>query len=186
MRGRNDVFILGKHHPKATEPAKAYRTVVEGTGLGVWLEHASIQDCIALSDRVAAVNSSALYEAIVREIPILTLGLSLLHSKGISYEVTEPTDAADACSAWLSATDWNDRLDRWRDFTASLIAHDLYALDTELPPLGVQGPEQLAAKLVAILGPRASAPGRKRRVIFPPIDEIGLWDRERIKAQAKK
>lgn len=186
MREQNDVFILGKHHPKAPEPATAYRRVVDGAGLGVWLEDASIQDCIALADRVAAVNSSALYEAIAREVPILTLGLSLLHSKGITYEVTEPTDAAHACSAWLSAVDWKDRLDRWRDFTASLLAHDLYALDTELHPLGVQGPEQLAAKLVAILGPRASAPGKKRPVIFPPIDEVGLWDRERIKAQAKR
>lgn len=186
MRNRTDVFILGKHHPKTTDPATAYRTIVESAGLGVWLDDASIHDCIGVADRVVAVNSSTLYEAVIRGMPILTLGLSLLHSKGISYEVNELTDAADACGAWFSASDWNDRLNRWYDFAASLLAHDLYAMDPELPPLGVQGPEQLAERLVTILGPRAAGPGKKRSVIFPPIDETGLWDRERMKALGKK
>lgn len=183
MRKHNGVFVLGKHHPKAKEPASAYRTVVEEAGLGTWVEDVSIQDCLGIADRVAAVNSTSLYEAIVRETPILALGLSLLHGKGVGYEIVDRADSTDACGAWLAARDWSEHLMRWREFVASLLAHDLFALNPNLTTLGVPGPAELASRFATILGPLPATAPAPRRVIFPPIDEVGLWDRERALAR---
>jgi len=143
-----DVFILGKHHPKSQAPAADYAAVV-GTR-GVWTEAVSLGDALAVADRVAAVNSTVLYEALMHGKPTLMLGDALLKGKGIGYE-TGPgdVDAAATIDAWLHGRDLAVRLDRWHDFGAWALAHSFYAMNTALEDVGAKGSAALALALLA-------------------------------------
>jgi hypothetical protein len=139
------IFLLGKHHPKSTVPAAVYREIVGS--LGVWTEDVAIADALALADRVAAVNSTVLFEGLLRGKPALALGASLLDGKGIAYEVTGPAQGSAVVAAWRAAADFDARAARWQDFLAYLLGHAFYTMDPS--PGGQQGVDALAAHLAA-------------------------------------
>lgn len=122
-----DVFILGKHHPKSKVPVSKYEKLVAGKG--IWTANASLSDCLAVSDRVAAVNSTVLFEALLAGKPVLSMGLGLLSHKDIAYEVTDPEDSVDALRHWLAKQAYSDREKRFFDFGAYLLRRELFCMN---------------------------------------------------------
>ena len=118
------VFVVGKHHPKSEARPAAFRDAARLRG--TWVTDVALGDALAVSDRVAAVNSTVLYEALLMELPVLMLGESLLSGKGIAY-TAGPGDTG-GMRAWLDAADFPERHARWRDFAAYLLAEQLYAM----------------------------------------------------------
>ena len=168
------VFVLGKHHPKSATPPEAYANVLKGNG--AWTTDVSIQDALAIADRAAAVNSTVLFEALMREKPALMLGQSLLSGKNIAYEVTDPQRDEGKVTAWLAAADFPARYNRWQDYLAYLLAHEFFST---LPPEardGQRGEAELAG-YIAAHATRIEETGFTRLTpIQGFIDEVALWD----------
>ena len=129
LRGRDDIFVIGKHHPRSDVPAERFQETV--AGLGAWLDDCSMRDCLAAADRVAAVNSTGLYEALMLGKPVLTLGRSLLSGKGIAYEVQSPKAEDGVINAWLAAEDADRRTSRWNVFAAHLLGEVLFDMTSD-------------------------------------------------------
>lgn len=175
------LVVVGKHHPKSTTPPEAYRRVIERAGAGarwraVWLEDLALPDALAIADRVAAVNSTVLYEALARARPTLMLGRAVLSGKDIAWACPGgPVDHATVGS-WLAASDLDARLERFRDFGAWMLAAHLFAPSAS--PGELRGPDELASWLLERL---ASEPPRLERL---PLgrgggEEVALWDEAR-------
>jgi hypothetical protein len=147
LRGRDDVYVLGKQHPKSTQ-GDAYRRALAGSGVrGEWRTDVSIADALAVADRVVAVNSTVLYEALARELPVLALGDWLLGGRGAAYEVRDPARGRQVVDAWLTAADATAQQPIWRDCLAFLLSGSLYALVPEVEALGLHGAADLAARI---------------------------------------
>jgi hypothetical protein len=148
--GGRKVFLLGKQHPKSDTPPEAYREAL-GDMHGAWLDSAALEDCLSVADRVAAVNSTVLFEALSIQRPALMLGAGLLSDKGVAYPPEEFT-------AWLDARRWGERMERWRDFGAWLLAHELYSMLAPKDALGMRTAEALGETLAKL----AKAAGEPR------------------------
>ncbi|MGB2879824.1 MAG: hypothetical protein WBD24_06560, partial [Candidatus Omnitrophota bacterium] len=120
----DDVFILGKHHPKSKQSVRDYQKIL-GTK-GIWISNISLDDCLALADRVAAVNSTVLYEALLMEKPILSMGSFLLSNRNIAYEVNDLKTGSEVIKQWLAAEDFKTRYEEWMNFGAFLLSRALY------------------------------------------------------------
>jgi hypothetical protein len=127
LRGRNDIFILGKHHPLNQHPINGFRDAVKG--LGIWVDDVSLENCFSLADRVATVNSTTLFEALMLDKPVLTLGKSLITNKDIAYEISNLAQADQILDDWLFAKDLKIKKERWLDFGAYLLSEELYFMD---------------------------------------------------------
>lgn len=141
-------FLLGKHHPKSDTPAASYQQVL-GDRPGVWATDVALSDCIGLSDRFVAVNSTSLFEAMFAGKPTLALGQSLLAGKGIAYEVHDLNETDAVVSDWLDASDWDARRARFNDFCAFLLSRHLYATMETDEHAGLKGVQALAERLIA-------------------------------------
>jgi hypothetical protein len=148
LRGHTNLFILGKQHPKSGTPADVYRQALVDSGLpGDWRSDLSIDDALAVADRVAAVNSTVLYEALAREIPVLSLGDWLLSGRGVAYEVNDPEADAGAVDIWLAAADAGARQQSWRTSLAVLLSTSLYFYAPDDQADGMLGASDLAGRL---------------------------------------
>jgi hypothetical protein len=141
-----NVFVLGKHHPKATVAPDAFAEVVGKSG--VWATDVPLSDCLTLADRVAAVNSTVLFEAMLLGKPSLSMGLLLAAQSNVFYEVVSRESGGETIRDWLKAGDFQNRLDRFAMFGARLLQHSLFAFNPELEELGVPGPAKMALRLV--------------------------------------
>ncbi len=150
LAGRGDVFVLGKHHPRAMMPPEAYRRVLERSAVpGVWTADISIDDALCAADRVVAVNSTVLYEALARDLPVLAMGNWLLTGRGVAHEVRDRDDSA-VVGAWLADDAAAERRQRWQECLGYLASRSIYAFDEEAVRLGSLGAHDLAAKLSGI------------------------------------
>lgn len=164
-----DVFILGKHHPKSSASPEEFRAVVGDRG--VWLTDVSLQDCMALADRVAAVNSTVLYEGLMMEKPVLMMGQSLLSNKQIAFEIDTLAGGGKVIGEWIAAFDFNIRRKRWLDFGAYLLACQLFSMNPENSAQKQRGADALADYLVAHAA-QNSLPDQEARGF---VDLYGLW-----------
>lgn len=172
------VFLLGKHHPKSTVPAAEFRAIVGERG--VWTEDVSVADALELADRVAAVNSTVLFEGLLRNKPALALGASLLSGKGIAYELTNHNKTGTLVLDWLVAEDAGTRAARWHDFFAYLLAHEFYSMDPA--PEGQRGVDALAARLANNATARAAVDYDVLGIPGSFAEEVALHDTWRARA----
>ncbi|MBN1674077.1 MAG: hypothetical protein JXR37_23715 [Kiritimatiellae bacterium] len=156
LRGRDGVFVLGKHHPHSVRAPADYQAVVGRQG--VWVTDVSVADCLAVADRAAAVNSTVLYEALMLGTPVLAMGRGLLHGKRIAYEPTDRATLHTAVSEWLAAEDQAERERRWLDFGAYLLAHALYAMAPPESAAGLRNAAALATDLAGMVRRNSAAP----------------------------
>jgi hypothetical protein len=147
LKERPGVFLLGKHHPKRPVSPDECRKIVGNAG--TWTTDVSLFDALQLADRVAAVNSTVLYEGLIAGKPALSMGRSLLSGKCISYEMQDRHAGVDVLDSWIEGRGDAERQNRWRDFAAYLLAEHLYAFTVQVPDLGLKGPAQLAQALEA-------------------------------------
>ncbi len=145
---RPDVFILGKHHPKSSTPLSAFSAAVGDQG--VWTDQFSLNDCLGVACRVAAVNSTVLYEGLMKGIPVLALGQLLLIGKEIAYEVSFPDQAGRVIQAWLDGNGFEARLSRWKDFGAYALSSCFYSMESSAEAMGLQGAAGLAERCLSL------------------------------------
>jgi hypothetical protein len=158
LAGRDEVFVIGKHHPKATTSPAAYAQVLAESGVaGAWCSDIAIDDALAVADRVAAVNSTVLYESLARGIPALTMGDWLLQGRGVAYEVRDRRLDGAQVEAWLTAADFSTRRDRWRAAMGFLLSGSIYAYEREEVRAGCLGASHLADRLASLCEPGAGA-----------------------------
>jgi len=174
LRGRNDIYILGKHHPKSRRAPAEYDAVLGSDWC--WASDLSLADCLAVADRVAAVNSTVLYEALMLEKPVLAMGRNLLSGKGIAYELAGRPPENEQIQDWLNAEDFSSRLDRWREFGAFLLANALYATSQAGALRQTRGARELAADLAEMAPATQTTPewGKLPAAGPPFLDDIGL------------
>jgi hypothetical protein len=79
-----DWQLLGKQHPQSKTSMSVYKSIVSGRG--VWVDDLSLEDAFGLSSGVVAINSTVLYEGMMRGIPGLSLGQGLFSDKKVFYE----------------------------------------------------------------------------------------------------
>ena len=167
------IFVLGKHHPKSEISPMCYREVLARHGLaGVWAENCALTDCLALADRVAAVNSTVLAESLMHGKPVLAMGNLLLSGKGIAYENTGDNALAEVVREWIAAADQEFRLKRWLDFGAYLLASEFYGVRADAEAHGLRGIDAMAAHLISQCAAEVS-------YAAPPagfLEEALLWD----------
>ncbi len=149
LRGHDDVFVLGKQHPKCPRSAAFVRALADSGIRGQWRTDVSIDDALAVSDRVAAVNSTVLYEALARERPVLSMGGWLLAGRGASYEVTHPATGQAVVDAWLLAADNDARQHAWREALAFLLSTCLYTYEPEMEGHGMPGAGEMAERIAS-------------------------------------
>ncbi len=149
VSGIENIFVLGKHHPKSADPVSAFQEVVGDQG--VWTDEVSIEDAIGVADRVVAVNSTVIYEALMRGVPALAMGLSLLSNKGIAYELADLRNGRRVIESWIRAEDFQQRLNRWRDFGAWALNSSFYAMTEVLAKAGAKGPDAIAREVAGNL-----------------------------------
>ena len=168
------MYVLGKHHPMSNAAPEVYQAALGHRG--TWTADLALEDALGLADRVAAVNSTLLCEALMRAKPVLMLGQGLLSGKGIAYAVTNPSGDEAAIHAWLQAADFTERQERWQDFLAYLLAHCFF---TMLPP-EESGGQRGAAELAGYIAAHAAAPEATDYTEVHPrhgfVDEVSLWD----------
>ena len=148
LAGRRDIFVLGKQHPKASVPPEAYARVLAESGVpGVWRSDIAIDDALAVAERVAAVNSTVLYEALARDVPALAMGEWLLGGRGAAYEITDLAAGGEPIDAWLDAADAAERRANWRAALGHLVSRSVYAYERGEVVAGSLGARDLAARL---------------------------------------
>jgi len=163
LRGRDDVFVLGKHHPKSRTDPAAYQRVLAASGVaGNWRTDLSIGDALAAADRVAAVNSTVLYEALARGKPVLAMGEWLLGGRGAAWEIRDRARGRDAVDGWLEAGDVgaeapakaanSARQAAWRESLAFLLSSCVYSWAPDVEATGVPGASELAARIAGLAG----------------------------------
>ena len=145
FKGRDEYFILGKHHPKSSTDTKLFEKHLSLNGK--WIADVAVQDCLSVSDYVALVNSTVALEAALHEKPTLSLGNSLLTGSDILYEVKDPERAEQDIADWLGKVDFEKRLERFRQFIARLVSSHLFAYDDNLLTFGLRSAEDFARTL---------------------------------------
>lgn len=84
VESEDNVFILGKEHPKSEEKTEKIAQLVKGKG--AWVSDAHIHDCLELADCVVSINSSVVLEALLLHKPVVLLGRSVFSNKDIAFE----------------------------------------------------------------------------------------------------
>jgi hypothetical protein len=148
LKGRQDVFVLGKHHPKSQTDPGAYGRRLAASGVpGAWQTNLAIGDAFAAADRVAAVNSTVLYEALARDLPVLAMGDWLLGGRAAAWELRTAAGGQDIIEAWLRAADHTAKKTAWREALAYLLSSSLYSYAPDVEATGVPGASALAARI---------------------------------------
>jgi hypothetical protein len=145
FKERDEYFILGKHHPKSNTDTKLFERHLSSNGK--WIEDVAVQDCLAVSDYVALVNSTVSLEATLYEKPTLSLGNSLLTGSDILYEVKDPKRAEQEIADWLGKVDFQQRLERFPQFIGRLASRHLFAYNKNLARFGLRSAEDFARTL---------------------------------------
>jgi hypothetical protein len=144
IRNRDDVFVLGKHHPQSSLSCSAYQEVV-GTA-GIWTSEAALENCLRIATHVASVNSTVIIEALVADKPVLMLGESLLSNKDIAYEYKQDIDLEALVHDWLDFEGFELRKSRWSRYGNVLLSKHFYSMN-DLESSGFNGAERFAARL---------------------------------------
>jgi hypothetical protein len=148
LRGRDDVFVLGKQHPYSQTPARVYaEALAESRVPGAWRSDLAIDDALSVADRVAAVNSTVLYEGLARGRPALVLGQWLLSGRGAAEEIDSADALPAAVARWLAGAGAARQQHAWRAGLAHLLSTCLYAIETPEVAGDRPGADDLADRL---------------------------------------
>jgi len=146
LEDKENIFILGKHHPMSKKSPNIYNDIIKKNG--IWTDKASLEDCLALADRIAAVNSTVLYEALLMDKPILSMGKSLLFGKGIAYEINDLDKDKKIIDDWLEAKDFDLKKERFLNFGAYLFSSVFFSMDSSEKDFKLRGADELAQHLI--------------------------------------
>jgi hypothetical protein len=141
-----DVYVLGKQHPRSRTPAARYQALLDASGVrGCWRSDVAIGDALDAADRVVAVNSTVLYEALARARPVLALGDWLLSGRGVAYEATR--DESSVVDDWWRAVGHAAQRRRWPEALGHLLRRSVYSFETTGTRAGMLGAADLARRI---------------------------------------
>jgi len=179
LEQHHDVFILGKHHPRSPVPSETFQKLLAHRG--VWLTDVSLADCLAVADRVAAVNSTVLYEGLMVNKPGLAMGNGIFSGKGFLYEVSSLENARETIHRWLTADNFDQCRQQWTDFGAHYLASALFSIRPPEHAAGIRDAEALATVLSQTLAQNTPPDYSQLSAPWPCIDEVALWHYSRPK-----
>jgi SAM-dependent methyltransferase len=133
-----DCTVLAKPHPVDC----ADYSHCENEHLRV-VRDVNLFSLIEAADVVAAMNSTAQFEALLCEKPLLLLAHSQLAGKGVAYEVGCPTGLRDALASALNRDGFEHRLVRARQVLSFILRNYAVALTDSSPAQATLG--ELAA-----------------------------------------
>lgn len=151
---KDQVFILGKHHPKSPSPPAQYEAILKYHGFdGAWSTTIPINQCLGVCTHVASVNSTTLYEALNLGIPALSMGVSLLSGKHIAYELNRSDSDTKTIKDWLHSDESKVKYNRWLHYLSYLLSHHFYAFTSPAAtlPVALKGPGDLAFDIITII-----------------------------------
>jgi len=90
LRGRKDIFLLAKRHPKEPDPQEELHGILKGCG--VWIEDINTLSAIEASSAVMTLNSTVGLEAAILGKPVVVFAPALYSHKGFTYEVENDAD----------------------------------------------------------------------------------------------
>ena len=118
-------YIIIKKHPWYNYDKKQFVESLSNNNLqGSWIDDINIFDCIEQSDYICSVNSTANFESLIYEKPVLQLGKSILSNKNICYEINSLNDES-VFLEWLSKENFNERIKLFSKFIAYMIEKEL-------------------------------------------------------------
>jgi len=121
----NNYHVIVKKHPWYNDDNEQFLECLSKNNLeGSWVEDINIFDCIKQSDYVCSVNSTANFESLIYEKPVLQLGKSLLSNKNICYEVNSLNDDF-IISEWLNKESLQERIVLFGKFMDFMINKEL-------------------------------------------------------------
>ena len=138
--------LLGKHHPKSSIAPNVYQEIIQG--YGNWVTDISLSDALAVASGVVAINSTVLYEGMMRGLPGFALGRGLFSGKNVFYEAIDGNYAA-AFSSFLTRDAFNERKEKFSDMMAYLLASQLFDFNGNWGDFGVPSAREFATKLVS-------------------------------------
>ncbi|WP_282755777.1 hypothetical protein [Desulfuromonas thiophila] len=144
--------LLGKHHPQNHQSKAIYQNIVKECG--IWSDKVSLEDALGISDRVVAVNSTVLYEAMMRGVPAMALGVGLFTGKNVMYEFNGDFNDLDQVRRFINGEDFIEKKEKFREMMAFLLYDQLYDFYGDLYRYEVNGPKRLAERIAIDLKTR--------------------------------
>lgn len=121
----NKFYIIIKKHPWFNLDKTSFVESMTINNLeGEWVDDVNIFDCISQSDYVCSVNSTANFESLLFNKPVLQLGKSILSNKNICYEINSINDEI-VITEWLNKVNFEKRIDLFNKFMSYMIEHEL-------------------------------------------------------------
>lgn len=144
-----DLFVIAKKHPWFSGDKYDFINAFSEFNIkGVWIEDIQLFECFKQSDYVCAVNSTAIFEALIFDKPVLQLGKSILSNKEIVYEQKKLNDL-EALNIWLRKDDFEYRIMKYKKFISYLIKYELSFFSKTCIEMGFNGPEFMFDKIMS-------------------------------------
>ncbi len=161
------IYIIGKQHPKSHVDSTEFQEILGDRGQ--WTNELSLSDALKLADRVVAVNSTVLYEAALRNIPILSMGQWLGMGSDAAYEVSNLNSIQNTVSEWINDTQAALRKRSLRNLGAKLLECALFNMVDDNATEGTRGAQELATEIIQHIHSSApTQPPRFSRKIWNP------------------
>lgn len=131
---RDDYFVIGKHHPMSMVSLEKYRDVIGEMENVVWTDEIPLKECLSFADNIVAVNSSVIFEALIYEKPVFTLGDSILSGKEILYEY-QPKNYKEELDAFYNVLSFSSKLRNFKNFLELLFHENIVFTRSDLSSL---------------------------------------------------
>ena len=95
----------------------------------------NIHQLIDYSDVVVTLMSTAVYEAMLRDVPVVLLSAHPFSGKGIAYECNSDICLDDVLSNALNKSDWESRKNSWLSFIARMSKYYLFPASEQMEGL---------------------------------------------------
>ena len=89
-----------------------------------------LDDCLKIADKVVAVNSSVIFDALIHEKPVLALGTSILSGKNILFEY-KPNKTKEVLSDFLNSVNFQEKIKNFNSFLEYMFRENLIFLKNE-------------------------------------------------------
>lgn len=124
-------FVVGKHHPKSLVSVKDYESVIVDKPNVIWTDQFPLDECLEVADYIVTVNSSVIFDALLKEKPVFSLGTSLLSNKDILYEFS-PVEFEKVLKDFYSFYNFNRKLEDFKNMLELLFRENLVFIKKKL------------------------------------------------------
>tara|TARA_R110000851_G_scaffold327830_1_gene497814 strand:- start:27758 stop:29683 length:1926 start_codon:yes stop_codon:yes gene_type:complete len=127
---REGYFVLGKHHPKSQVPLGAYQEIYKGVNDVLWTDKMPLEECLEMATNVVLVNSSVVFDALLHNKPVFSLGTTMLAGKDILYEYT-PKQTESVLNNFYNAKALTEKLHTFNRLMEYLFNENIFFIKEE-------------------------------------------------------